>query len=88
MIDSPANDHIKPPADVGGKAVAEVPNLPGQTPGRINTGSRYDELGSPHPCKVDGPAEVYTQPVNIRPPVKGPGHSPWDTPAGSTTEKK
>lgn len=89
MIDSPATGtSIAPPSNIGGSAVAEVPNLPGATPSKMNADSRYNEIGAIKPCKVDGPAEVYTPPVNIRPTVQGPGTSPWDTPAGSTTEKR
>lgn len=88
MIDSPATStSISPPKDIGGSAVAEVPNLLGATPSKMNADSRYNEIGAVRPCAIDGPAEVYTPPVHIRPTVDGPGSSPWDTPAGSTTQK-
>lgn len=89
MIDSPATStSISPPSNIGGSAVAEVPRLPGATPSKMNADSRYNEIGSIHPTPLDGPAEAYTPKVIIRPTVDGPGHSPWDTPAGSTTEKR
>lgn len=86
-FDSPATDNIKPVSDPGGSARAELPNLPGKTPGIINPYSCYHGLDPVKPQPMDGPGE-YNFNVNIEPSVNGPGHGTLDSPASGNPVKK
>jgi len=60
----------------------------GKTPSLINPDSRCDTLGTPKMAPVEGPAAVYTKPVNIEPAVNGPGHGTMDSPASGNPIKR
>jgi len=87
-FDSPAfSTSVSPTANPGGTASAELPNLPSKTPSLINPNSRCDELGTPTPAKIVGPAEVYVNSVNTNATVKGPGGVTLDSPASGNPVK-